>query len=82
MMLKIINDLDVWMSTKTTDKPQLIGTASIPSPPFLAKEGLGTNGESFATKGVSGLGRAITELGLKGILFASNYDSVPKRHFI
>jgi hypothetical protein len=76
MMLKIVEDLNTWMSTKSAENPQLIGIASIPSPPFLAKAGLSLDGESFAAKGVSGLWSAIEELGLKGMLFASNYDGV------
>ena len=35
MMLKIVEDLNTWMSTKSAENPQLIGIASIPSPPFL-----------------------------------------------
>jgi len=76
IMLEIVDDLNIWMSTKTAGNPQLIGTASIPSPPFLAKAGLSPDGESFAQKGVSRLRRAITTLDLQGILFASNYDGV------
>jgi predicted TIM-barrel fold metal-dependent hydrolase len=76
IMLKIVQDLNVWASEKTAGNPQLIGIASIPSPPFLAKAGLSPDGESWAVKGVSGLRHAIEALGLKGVLFASNYDGV------
>ncbi|TGO31492.1 hypothetical protein BHYA_0644g00010 [Botrytis hyacinthi] len=75
-MLKIVDDLNMWMSSKTAGNPQLIGTASIPSPPFLAKAGLSPNGQSFTKEGTNRLRYAITTLGLKAILFASNYDGV------
>lgn len=76
MMLKVVENLNVWMSSKTASNVRFIGTASIPSPPFLAKAGLSPDGQLFAEKGTSALRYAITTLGLKGILFASNYDGV------
>ncbi|PVH68952.1 hypothetical protein DL98DRAFT_522440 [Cadophora sp. DSE1049] len=76
VMLKIVHDLNIWMCEKTTGNPQLIGTASIPSPPFLATVGLATDGKTFIEKAIAGLRHSITNLGLKGVLFASNYDGV------
>jgi predicted TIM-barrel fold metal-dependent hydrolase len=76
IMLNMVDDLNKWMSVKTAGNPQLIGTASIPSSPFLAKAGLAPDNESFTDKGVRGLRRAITEMGLKAVLFASNYDGI------
>jgi predicted TIM-barrel fold metal-dependent hydrolase len=75
-MLNMVDDLNKWMSAKTGGNPQLIGTASIPSPPFLAKAGLAPDNESFTDKGLRSLRHAVTKLGLKAILFASNYDNV------
>jgi predicted TIM-barrel fold metal-dependent hydrolase len=76
IMLNMVDDLNEWMSMKTAGNPQLIGTASIPSPPFLAKAGLAPDNESYAVKGVGSLRRAVTEMGLKAVLFASNYDRI------
>ena len=73
-MLRIVHGLNNWMALKTAESHQLIGIASIPSPPSLAKAGLAEDGESFAAKGVNRLRRAISELGLKGIFLASSYE--------
>lgn len=76
MMLKIVLDLNTWMVSRTSQNSQLIGIASIPPPPALSKAGLAEDGETFATKGVNVVRHAITELGLKGIFLASNYEGV------
>lgn len=73
-MLKIVHELNLWMSSKTAYDPQLIDTASIPWPLFLAKAGLSPDGQTFAEKGTSGLRYAI---------FASNLRwSIPRRQCI
>lgn len=73
-MLNIVHDLNDWMSKRTGNSRQFIGMASIPSPPGLAKAGVAEDGETFAAKGVNAVRIAITELGLKGIFFASSYE--------
>ncbi|KAJ5578806.1 uncharacterized protein N7459_007770 [Penicillium hispanicum] len=54
----------------------LIGIASIPPAPILATAGVAADGHSYTQKALSGLHRAITDLGLKGIMFASNYNGI------
>ena len=75
-LLRVIEDINIWMAEKTATNPQLIGTASIPPPPILAKAGIASDGETFARKGIDGIRRAIVHLGLKGMLFASSYGGV------
>jgi hypothetical protein len=76
MMLKIVDDLKLWMSSKSAGNSQLTGTASIPSPPFLTKAGLSSDGQTYVEKGIIGLRFAIGSLDLKGIMFGSNHDGV------
>ena len=64
-----------WMAGATIDQPQLIGIATIPPPPLLAHAGT-----PFVERGLKSLRRAINELGLRGALFASNYDNVYLGH--
>lgn len=75
-LLDIVEGMNIWMSNATRDQTQFIGTASIPPPPILASAGNASDGTSYAAKGVQALRRALTELGLQGVLLASNYDGV------
>ena len=59
------------MAEATASRSELIGIATIPPPPVLAREG-----SEVAEKGLCLLRKAITRLGLKGVLMASNYDNV------
>ena len=70
-IMKMCDFLNVWMAGATADNHQLIGIASIPPPPLLAKAG-----PPYIERGLNILRRAIIELGLKGVLFTSNYNSV------
>ncbi|KAF7587364.1 hypothetical protein BBP40_007352 [Aspergillus hancockii] len=75
-MLQVANDINHWMAEKTKNCKQLIGTASICPPPVLLAAGKAVDGELYSQKAISDLRYAITELGLKGILLASNYNGV------
>lgn len=75
-LLQTVNNINHWMAEKTANQSQLIGTASVPPPPVLLAAGNAPDGEPYSQKAISGLRHAITELGLKGILLASNYDGV------
>lgn len=75
-LLGMVESMNVWMSNATRGQSQFIGTASIPPPPVLALAGNAPDGVSYADKGVQVLRRALTELSLKGVLLASNYDGV------
>lgn len=75
-ILDIVRNINHWMADKTAGQAQLIGTASIPPPPVLLAAGNALDGEPYSQKAISHLRHAITELGLKGILLASNYDGV------
>ncbi|KAH8700319.1 hypothetical protein BGW36DRAFT_405585 [Talaromyces proteolyticus] len=69
--IEIVDRLNIWMAERTIKNPQLIGIASIPPPPALASAGT-----SVASKGIEAVRRAINDLGLKGLMMASNYDNV------
>ncbi|KAK2603974.1 hypothetical protein QQS21_003810 [Conoideocrella luteorostrata] len=75
-LLNIVNNTNNWMARATEHKPNLIGTATIAPPPRLAKAGLASDGVAYTAKGVNIVRRAITELGFKAIMVASNYDDV------
>lgn len=70
-LLSICDRVNIWMAKATAVRPELIGIATLAPPPQLAREGAGA-----AAKGLDLLEKAITTLGLKGALMASNYDNI------
>lgn len=74
-LIAAATDMNEWMAQRVASQSRMIGFATIPSPPALAKEDA-AKGTNYTQQGVQVLRRAITELGLKGVLFASNYENV------
>lgn len=70
-LITICEHINDWMAEATAGNPQLIGTASVPSPPVLAQAG-----PEFVKQGVDSIRAAVFERGLQGFLLASNYDGV------
>lgn len=70
-LIAICNQINDWMARETAGNPQLIGIASVPSPPILAEAG-----PRFVEMGVESIRSAVTKQGLQGLLFASNYNNI------
>ncbi|KAH8593862.1 hypothetical protein B0O99DRAFT_713259 [Bisporella sp. PMI_857] len=75
-LIAAANEINEWMAQRVATQRRMIGFATIPSPPALAKQDAANGTTKYAQQGVQVLRRAITELGLKGVLFASNYENV------
>ena len=70
-LIAICNRLNTWMASATAGNPQLIGIATLPPPPALMQAG-----PDAVEQGLDVMRRAIVDLSLKGIFFASNYNNV------
>ena len=70
-LLSICDRINTWMATAVTNRPDLIGIATVPPPPLIARAG-----PYYVEKALKMLRKAIKELGLRGVLLASNYDNI------
>lgn len=74
-LIAAATELNEWMAQRVKNQKRMIGFATIPSPPALAKQEA-ADGAYYTQQGLTVLRHAITDLGLKGVLFASNYENV------
>lgn len=76
VLLRIAEETNEWMASRSRSRAGLIGTATLAPPPALAAAGAAPDGQSWSDKGLELLKKSIEVHGLRGVLLASNYDGV------